>query len=520
VVDYGVPVAEVFLLYMFSSMYTDDIQEVLKLLAASRNFSRVVLDPGMKQLQTVLKGRGIVFSDYKDRPMDKGDLDRPVVEFVKEGSKGTLWGDPTLRLEYEAAKLPEPYSTLATRTFFGQITSNMTPQGALYGVADYVTLGIPLGFYSAATGVAAGVKDLAEGDPEKAIKEILPALILLLSALGARTPSKAGVPAEMRGNVVEGSVETTTLQKNPIVAESDVGGPSPEAQFTLPNYKGPLSPEAARVGALVDLNSNVRGAAGALLDHLGPEGIERAAKYVQSSSAAARFVIENGLSGLDALLEANGDVEAARIKLKENAAPPALPPKTKTPYAGSSGELEEQKTMQNFPGAVQLTPKFPAFDYVQGYTLVREFLTIERIKGKKAKGTVVNQVWKGGRWFSQVSVIKGKALATAENVASHVTTKLRDIYNDKNEVRTAMRDPEPIGENTYRRIVKESPDRITIVVELRAVDADVSQAHLDAAQGVLENPKTTELLELPPVDVIVLGKNGLFQIVARKAGAK
>jgi hypothetical protein len=81
------------------------------------------------------------------------------------------------------------------------------------------------------------------------------------------------------------------------------------------------------VEALLNVNPAASGAAAELVDTLGPEGVEKAAEYIQESSLAARFVAKNGAAGVKALVEADGDVAAAEAALKEvPAVPKQLPP--------------------------------------------------------------------------------------------------------------------------------------------------------------------------------------------------
>jgi hypothetical protein len=108
VLDYGPNEAGVFLLYMFSRMYTSDIEAVLKLLADTKNLNRTLKDPAMKALQKYLTGRGVDLTKYKDRSFEAGDIWRAFSESIQaalnssEAAKGGLFSRQT----FEIAALP------------------------------------------------------------------------------------------------------------------------------------------------------------------------------------------------------------------------------------------------------------------------------------------------------------------------------------------------------------------------------------------------------------------------------
>jgi hypothetical protein len=288
-----------------------------------------------------------------------------------------------------------------------------------------------------------------------------------------------------------------------------LAGPEGKGQFTLPNYEGPVSPEAARVGALLDLNPEVRGAGGTLIQRLGPEGVGRAAGYVQNSAAAARFVVKGGMPALEALVQAKGDVTAAEAILAEPkpGAPPQLPPgpdyaKPGSGYATSAGEINELKKQRAYhPNATILVDKFPGGDMVDVSKsgTVREWLSTE----KKGKETIVvrNIGIKGGLWISLKTIL----VATLKNIKENVTVALKKFTSGiakQPKLREATPSESP---NIYRRIHMEgTPDRITIHLDLDT--AVLTEEMVDAARDAIT--EYAGLSELPPLDLIFTDRHG------------
>ena len=321
--DYGPVEAQLFLEYMFSRMYTEDIRKVLRLLAEHRYFSRFIMTPGpdlqlitsvrdvgsmpssgknlvvvadvagvlhfrifdeegkvvadtdekgltgkarqvedlrkqierlgpaheptegdkvlivdavtsilgqgqyTQELREYLKGRGIKLEEFKDRETRAGDFGRGAAEFFEEAMKTIPIVSDSIyaREQEEARRLPAGYAEALLNLRMGLFSQRLTPGNAALGAFDYATLGIPLGYYGAAKGVIEGGRDiLLKDDPTKGTKELLPAVILLLTHLG-------GAKGRAGGAGDEGAIR----------------GPAGAGQFELPGYRGPLDPGLARL---------------------------------------------------------------------------------------------------------------------------------------------------------------------------------------------------------------------------------------------------------------------------------
>jgi hypothetical protein len=299
--DYGVSEAQVFLMYMFTRMYTSDIRAVLQLLADQKNLGRTVGDPAMTTLQPYLKGRGEDPATHEDRDFHfVHDTGRAISETVGDffGSSELAKSGQWNKQQSQIGQLPEEYQKWLGGVQGAEWEAAATPGNMAYGLVDYVTLGIPLGLYSAAKGVVVGTKDIITGDPEKGIKELLPAVIIVLTHFGAKAIAAKTAPGAPK--LPTGTGETGELK-----------GPAGPGQFTLPEYSGPLDPGAARLGAIMELNPAFQEAGGLLVERLGPEGLQKAARILSDNPAAARFVVTGGMPALEALVEADGDIAKA-----------------------------------------------------------------------------------------------------------------------------------------------------------------------------------------------------------------
>ena len=113
-------------------------------------------------------------------------------------------------------------------------------------------------------------------------------------------------------------------QTDPGHADSStaVRGPDGPGQFTLPNFQGPITAAEAKLGAIFAINPEAQAAMGRLISRIGTRGVERVAGFVQREHRAALFVAEHGEAAVYALLEAGGDVTAARTMLPSRRSQP------------------------------------------------------------------------------------------------------------------------------------------------------------------------------------------------------
>jgi hypothetical protein len=175
---------------------------------------------------------------------------------------------------------------------------------------------------------------------------------------------------------------------------------------------------------------------------------------------------------------------------------PALPG---SGYATSLGELAEGPILRRYyPNARSAPPKFRAYDGVEG-GVAAETLTTEGPKAKRI--TVVNQTIKGGRWISIKSILTPKD-ANPANVRSTVNRALDAMYDDAHNpsLRKAAIDPDPIHPDTFYRMYKEAPDRVTLHIELPVERTPELESAARAAAK-----ESTVPAELPHFDLVIKG---------------
>jgi hypothetical protein len=174
------------------------------------------------------------------------------------------------------------------------------------------------------------------------------------------------------------------------------------------------------------------------------------------------------------------------------------PPVPGSGYATALGELAEGPILRrDYPNARSAPPKFKAYDGVEGGVATEE-LTFEGPKANRV--TVVNQLIKGGRWISIKTIELGTA--TVAGVRNAVRRALNDMYADFHNPASRMpsRDPDPVHPNVYYRMLKASPDRVTLHIELPTKLTPELEAA--ARQAVKES---TAVAELPPFDLVIRG---------------
>jgi len=174
-------------------------------------------------------------------------------------------------------------------------------------------------------------------------------------------------------------------------------------------------------------------------------------------------------------------------------------------YAASLGEQAEADVLRRYhPSSYSVPPKFRAYDAYEGGT-VETFLTRERGRGRWI--LVVNQVVSGARWISLKRIL-ARSDVTPENVAAHVDSSLRAIERDAADRsgRRPSRDPEPVDEDTYFRVIKKDPARVTLHITYEGeVPAPLAEALAAAAREAAL--KSGRLGDLPPLDILINGRN-------------
>jgi Domain of unknown function (DUF4157) len=287
--DYSLPNAMVFTIFIFNTMYTDDMRSVLRKLAANKRIGSIIskMDPVL----AIIKQRGLNIDDYKDPPASAYYFGRGVVTSVENllGSSELSKGAVGQRYFNESLTLPEEYQAVLGKIEAAEFEEAMKPGNIVFGTADYLTFGIPGSVYGLVRGTIGGAIDLGKGNYEEAGGELTGALILILSYAGVKVAAKIRAPATSGGTVM---------------------GPKGVGQFVLEEPKA-VPKAVSRLNAIVTLGADGEAAATALINRLGESGVVEVGRYIQADSKAARFVYENGVEGAEALHKAKGNLAEA-----------------------------------------------------------------------------------------------------------------------------------------------------------------------------------------------------------------
>ncbi len=298
--DYGPAEAEVFVHYMINSMYTNDITDVLKILAADKRLGATI--DLMESVKKLLTQRGIKSGDFKDRDQRASDFARGLgrgLADIMDSSPGAR-DSKGFKALAEAGALPKQYAEALDAIKKAELHAHLeglsSPKNLALAALDEATLGAAGGLYGLVAGTTKGVVDLAKGDLEAAGQDFTPAVVLLATYLGAKAYR----------------VATT---KPPVL------GPEGPGQFEIKGFQGPIPKEVARLGAILALNAEGQAVGGLLLSRFGQQGSVRLARWVQADSRAALFVHEHGLAALEALEKSGGDL--AKAQAMTTPTPPA-----------------------------------------------------------------------------------------------------------------------------------------------------------------------------------------------------
>jgi hypothetical protein len=533
--DFGTAPAAILIHRMLSRMYTNDIKSVLGILAADRHLHDTIMETEMSLVRRYLVTRGIDLSMYQDRSFGFTDVFRPIGHFFSRTIwEKTIWADAIYGdLAGQIGKLPtKEEQEAAWAAYYGQYYNEETlsTKALAYDVADYVTLGIPLSFVQAGKGAVTGTQKIVSGEPEKGIEQLLPAIIIILTSFGAKVKMKGAAQPKARpkASAPEPKVAGPTQ-----AAPEGMIGPEGTGRFTLPEYSGPASPEAARVGALLGLGAETQAAAGVLIERLGPDGVRKAAGYIQNDSAAARLVVKGGMPSLEALVDAEGNVEQAKKNLASGKAPPQLPPapeaaKAAPAFASSLGELNEGKVARKYhPNSMLLPEKAGGADLLDlsESGSKTEEITYETVPGRKTKTggktqprsiVAVNSHVKGGRWIS----VKTVFAASAKNVKARVGEAFAKFRNAWRPTAPKPRfEFEPMEANIHWRVILDGkPDSITIHLDLES--ATITDEITSAAEDAV---RAQDLGDMPSGELMITdNKGGAYRrsFVEIKGGAE
>lgn len=328
--DYGVSIAEVFVLYMFQSMFGDDMKAVLQILAADRHLGATVGQ--MREVEDVIVDRGVAILPV-DRDPKATDFLVGIAGFVADALSSSELANfgKSLRFNGEVGSLPKPYQDVARKVEEASFEQAMTPGDLALGIFDQLTFGVPLGLYGGVTAMFKIPDYVLTGDLDAAGREFVAAAMLLLNVLG-------------------------------MVRGAKVKGPQGPSQFSMPSFKGPINKLQARVAAILRLSGAEPAALDRLVAQLGEEGMIRAAKYIQADSQVALFAYQTGEAGVIALAKAGGDLARAKAMLSnrgpvvEAARPPprGLPEAQVTKAPASEPQTRLTRTQDSGP---KVTPR-------------------------------------------------------------------------------------------------------------------------------------------------------------------
>ncbi|WP_370644156.1 hypothetical protein [Myxococcus sp. RHSTA-1-4] len=271
---YGVPFAEVFVLFILHSAFDDEVREVVRLLAQQKQLGETL--GRMAAVREELEGRGLKLAHFPDRDERAGD----VLRGLGRAGRDALATAPVLAesryVDFSAkrAQLPPAYQQALHEVERSLMVERFSPGSVALGSFDHLTFGVPVGFYHLAAGTLQGVGALAAGEYEQATRELAPAALMVGLYAGGR-----GARYVREGTIAgrEG-VRLSTLAPH------------------LEALKGVLARLEARLG---------RGAVGEL------------ARRLQASRESALLVAEWGEAGAAALHEARGNAGKAQAWLTE-----------------------------------------------------------------------------------------------------------------------------------------------------------------------------------------------------------
>ncbi len=147
--DYSIPNAMVFTMFIFNTMYTDDMRSVLQKLAANKRIGSIIskMDPVL----AIIKQRGLNIEDYKDPSESAYYFGRGVATSVKNLLRSSEISKEGVASRYfgERGTLPAEYQKVLTQIEQAQLEEATKPLNVILGTADYLTFGIPGSVYRA-----------------------------------------------------------------------------------------------------------------------------------------------------------------------------------------------------------------------------------------------------------------------------------------------------------------------------------------------------------------------------------
>ncbi|HSP79862.1 MAG TPA: hypothetical protein VLQ93_15120, partial [Myxococcaceae bacterium] len=224
-----------------------------------------------------LAARGLKPSARADRDFLWSDVGRGLARFGRDAlSTSPLFnGAGGLNLSSFRNQLPPPYQQAFDTVDDAESLRHFAPANVALGTFDYMTFGVPLGFYYLVAGTAQGLASLTQGEYEQATRELAPAALLVATYAGGK-----GVRAVSVARGASGA-GLSVLQVARLRARA-LGEVARQLEATL-----------------------------------GVDGLRELARDMSSSREAGRFVAVGGLDAALALRHARGDVARAQAWLSQ-----------------------------------------------------------------------------------------------------------------------------------------------------------------------------------------------------------
>lgn len=514
--------------WMFQTMQAGDVKLLLSYLASqSHVHDTVSTQRGMKDY---LAKRGINLDEYPETPLGAfRGAGRGLSDFlVSVGESIPAFGGAP-RFGYE--ELPEPYRSQFLESASKDFFSDLTPSNIARGVASNVTLGysdIPSGIWAGGKAGWEGMADIVAGKPGEGTQRIAPVAVMIFVALLGRRLSKPGtggaLASEVEGALLKpegagpGGTRSSPWEFRPAAPTRDglqrffarhAGGEIFEVAINPQTATGRIVHVRSGMTMHIENGQMASGPFGLLptetggglpFDPFTPPGRTGAISLLPGVSTAPDWPLLPPSGKTLPLVGGGGPLPGGLPVPVPLALPPGPQPKLLGPGPISIGKAAESEALHRFdPNATQLPENFKAYDGVVGGERTTD-LTFDR----RSKKWVVNESINGGNWISVKKVLE-KQTATPVHIAGVVEGALNDMFDaEHNPQRMPAHDPTPVdvGPTTYWRVLKDSPDSLTIVVQ---VSSELSAAEIAALQQVAENAAKTwpSIGDLPPVTVHV-----------------
>ncbi|XXF80981.1 HNH endonuclease [Myxococcaceae bacterium GXIMD 01537] len=295
---YGVPLAEVFALFILHTTFDDELRVVLQRLTTDKRLGETL--GSMPSVREELKRRGIELSDYPDRAEQPGDALRGLARASRDALASTevSAGARYVELSTRREQLPPSYQQALDEVERALMEQHFSPGGVALGSIDHLTFGVPLGFFHLIAATGNGTSALSQRKYEVATRELAPAALLLALYAGGKGARS--------------------------LSEATGAGRGKAWRHQLPTI------DATGLKAVV----------ARLEERLGASAASELLQYLRASREGALVAAEWGEAGMVALYEARGNAAKAQVLLaeasRERAGPTPSAPGTKPAVSETS----------------------------------------------------------------------------------------------------------------------------------------------------------------------------------------